>query len=143
MDWSYIVKAKNNIHSNFPALMNDSRLFTNWNSSCKTNDKMKYIAGIDNNYNYRQWLINNGTFITQTNKLNAYNNANVTNNFGNLFQKTDKYIFSGANDSKKPFGYETSDLKEIYLSKQQLNERLSAPMMTQYDLLKNGLSNYF
>ena len=143
MDWTYIVKAKNNIHNDFPPLMNDSTLFTDWNTCCKTNDKLKKSNGIDNNYNYRQWLINNGNTVMKTNRMNAYNNANVKPNINSMFQKSNKYIFRDCNDKRQPLGYETSDLKEIYLSKQELNEKLTAPIMTQYDLIKNGLNNYF
>tara|TARA_Y100000389_G_C17123427_1_gene346602 strand:- start:162 stop:593 length:432 start_codon:yes stop_codon:yes gene_type:complete len=143
MEWTYIVKAKNNIHSDFPPLMSDSTLFTDWNTCCKTNNKLKKSSGITNNYNYRQWLINNGNSVMRTNRLNACNNANVKPSINNIFQKSDKYIFRDCNDTARPYGYETSDLKEIYLSKQELNEKLSAPIMTQYDLLKNGLNNYF
>ena len=141
MEWSH--KSNNNYYSNFLSVMEDSTMFTNWNTACKTNDKLKESVGITDNFNYRQWLIKNGREFTKKNKMNAYTKANVTNDFSNLFKKSDKYIFKSNNDNRTPEGYETSNLKEIYLSKQKLNEKLVAPIMTQYDLMKNGLSNYF
>ena len=38
-------------------------------------------------------------------------------------------------DNNTPYGYETSDLKNIYLSRQSLNSRLNTPIMTQEQLL--------
>ena len=43
--------------------------------------------------------------------------------------------FKSCQDNSKPFGYESSDLKNIYLSKQALNARLKAPIITQEQLL--------
>ena len=142
MNWSYIVKAKNNIHNNCPPLMEDSTLFTDWDSASKSNDLLKKTSGIENNYDYRQWLIHNGNGVMKTNKIKAQNEAGVK--YHNSFlSNTKKYIFTGCGDKTIPLGYESSDLKDIYLSKQQLQEKLSAPIMTQYDLLKNGLTNHF
>ena len=34
-----------------------------------------------------------------------------------------------------PYGYESSDLKNLYISRQGLNSRLTAPMVSQDQLL--------
>ena len=40
-------------------------------------------------------------------------------------------------DRTQPFGYENSDLKNIYLSRERLNSNLSGPIISQEDLLIN------
>ena len=39
-------------------------------------------------------------------------------------------------DKHQPFGYETSDLKNLYLTRNQLESKMSAPFVTQEELLK-------
>ena len=56
--------------------------------------------------------------------------------------ESDKYLYKGCSDNTRPFGYETSDLKNLYLSREQLQNRLAAPIMTQNDFIKMGLPNY-
>ena len=48
----------------------------------------------------------------------------------------DKYLFSSCSDNTAPFGYQESDLKNLYLSKQELNSKLMAPILTQEQYLK-------
>ena len=45
--------------------------------------------------------------------------------------KHNPYIFDGPNDNSKPYGYEESTPKNMYLSQQQLNHKMLRPL--QYD----------
>ena len=54
----------------------------------------------------------------------------------------DKYVFKSCSDKTVPFGYENSDLKNMYLSSQDLASRLAAPILTQSDYLAKGIQNY-
>ena len=47
-----------------------------------------------------------------------------------------KYLFKSITDTKKPFGYEESDLKNLNLSRKQLNSKMTAPFVSQEELLK-------
>jgi hypothetical protein len=40
-----------------------------------------------------------------------------------------------------PFGYETSDLKNQYLSRQELEARMNMPLLTQEQMVKMGYPN--
>ena len=51
-------------------------------------------------------------------------------------------IFKSCSDKTVPFGYEHSDLKNIYLTSQDLASRLAAPILTQSDYLAKGIPNY-
>ena len=55
-------------------------------------------------------------------------------------QSNTPFVFSSALDNSQPFGYETSDLKNVYLSRHELQSRIMAPALTQYEYLVNGSS---
>ena len=44
-------------------------------------------------------------------------------------------------EKTRPFGYETSDLKDVYLSRQQLEARMTTPVITQDQLVLGGYQN--
>ena len=46
-----------------------------------------------------------------------------------------KYLFKNCADQSTPYGYEGSDLKNLYFTRQALQSRLKAPIMTQEQLL--------
>jgi len=136
MSWGTCNKGGNNIHPGFPALMSSGNFNTNWNSACKTNNVLKKHAGIKDNYQYRQYLTKNADWLILKNQTDACEGCcGCIQNFGSR-PPSQKFLFKSCSDSRIPFGYETSDLKNLYLSKTQLQERLSAPIMTQSEMLK-------
>ena len=136
MSWGTCYKGSNNIHAGFPALMSDGVIFTEWKASCKNNDIIKKNAGITNNYNYRQFLIKNADTIIEKNQLAACEQCcGCLENFGKQPTNTGKYIFKSCADKTQPFGYETSNLKNMYLSDKSLQSRLCAPLLTQAQML--------
>ena len=80
----------------------------------------------------------------QANQVEACNQCgNCVHNTSNPLQPQPNvpFVFSGVLDNSQPFGYETSDLKNYYLSRQQLQARMIAPVITQHDLLTRGFPN--
>ena len=136
-------KAKNNIHLLFPALMEDGNIYTNWQSSSLNDADLKKKSSQRDNYQYRRWLVSNACSIIKQNQVNSFADSCTNNNSFKGVKQSSKYIFRNCNDKVIPYGYESSDLKDIYLSKQQLQEKLKAPIMTQEELLKNGFTNYY
>ncbi len=67
MSWATCYSGSNNIHFNIPPSMSDGRLFSNYEAACKANNQLKSNLGITNNYQYRQYLINNGNQVAQKN----------------------------------------------------------------------------
>jgi hypothetical protein len=136
MSWGTCYKASNNIHQGFPALMSEGNYVTDWNSACKINDELKKRAGIRTNYQYRQYLINNADNLIQKDQVDAC--AACCGCLQNFHSRpnSQKYLFKSCSDHKTPFGYETSDLKNMYLSSQVLQERLVAPILTQSQMLQ-------
>ena len=51
-------------------------------------------------------------------------------------QKNRPYLYKSCQDKTQPHGYETSDLKNLYLSKYDLQCRMYTPVLTQDQLIK-------
>lgn len=75
------------------------------------------------NNEYRQNLINNATNIM---------NNNFQVDQASFEKKTYPYLFNGLNDNKKPYGYETSLPKQLYLSQMQTNSIKVNPLQSNY-----------
>jgi hypothetical protein len=60
----------------------------------------------------------------------------MQNNFqttqGSFEKKAHPYLFHGINDNNKPYGYETSLPKQIYLSQMQMNSSRVNPLQSNY-----------
>ena len=111
MSWATCYKGSNNIHFNIPASMNDGRLFSNYEAACKTNNQLKKNLGITNNYQYRQWLINNSSSVAKHNKKLACNESSQCIVEAAQAPSHQKYLFKNCADNSRPYGYEESDLK--------------------------------
>ena len=135
MSWATCYSGSNNIHFNTPPLMSDGRHYSNYDPACKANNELRGSLGIKNNYQYRQWLINNGNNVAQKNKDSACNECAPCVKYASQAPSQQKYLFKGCADISRPFGYEGSDLKNMYFSRRELQSRLRAPIMTQEQLL--------
>ena len=47
-------------------------------------------------------------------------------------------MFKSFNDQSKPNGYQDSDLKQMYLTREQLNSKKVSPVVTQEQLLRSN-----
>lgn len=140
MNWGSSLKTPNNLHAHFPAIMDEGNVFTDWRTACSSNNSLKTHGGLKTNYDYRQWLINNASSVMKSNEAAACT-ANCVSQIP-PHRTNEKYLFKGNTDATQPFGYETSDLKNMYLNRNALNGRISAPIMTQYQMLQTGRQNY-
>jgi len=124
MSWGTCYSGSNNIHFNFPPLMDDSRLFSNYYSSVLNDSVFQNNKNITNNSDYRKYLQVNADAIIQNNQYISCIESGTTpsnNNSQPLVTNQSPYIFNTILSRDQPYGYETSDLKNIYLSKQQLD----------------------
>ena len=114
--------------------MSDTRQFTNYDAACNNNNNIKKRYEITSNYAYRQFLINSGNAVMNANsnlaKMCSTKSCNGSDN-----KHHNKYLFSNCQDNSVPFGYQSSDLKNMYLSREALQDSLSGPMLTQEQLL--------
>jgi hypothetical protein len=130
MSWQTCYSGSNNIHFNFPPIMADGRNWSQWSPDAVINQRIQKNEGINNNWNYRQYLQNHGLQIMKYNSeescyelgLNPHYSTNSTPS-SNV-----PYTFKSTFDTGRPgYGYCNSDLKNPYLSREQLNARLISP----------------
>ena len=145
MSWATCYSGTNNIHFDFPPIMSDGRNYSNWQPGAAINEDLKKEIGIRSNADYRTYLVKNADSIIKYNQLGACEHISAcTPQYGfHLNEAKNKsyntpYLFKSCNDNGQPFGYEKSDLKNSYLSVQQLQDRLTAPILTQEEYLRQG-----
>lgn len=130
MSWATCYSGSNNIHFNFPPIMADGRNYASWQPEAVVNQRIQKQAGIHNNWSYRNYLQKNANEIMKYNNLEACYDLGLPTHFStNKTPSSDvPYSFQSTFDTGKPgYNYPTSDLKNPYLSSEQLNARLIAP----------------
>jgi hypothetical protein len=134
--WENCYSGSNNYNFNSPPLMADGRNWASWQPEAVINNRIQQKEGIHNNWSYRRYLQNNGI------KIMNYNSMESCYDLGlDPHVKTDRtpsqnvpFKFKGIFDTSKPgFGYCNSDLKNPYLTSEQLNSRLIAPVINPAD----------
>jgi len=119
MSWEY--KGSNNIHFNYPSIMMDGRNFSSYDMAPLLDKTLKENANIRTNSEYRKYLQHNADSIIKNNQLSACQECGVYINIKSNINNQSPYIFNSTLSKDQPYGYETSDLKNIYLSRSQLN----------------------
>ncbi len=122
MDYSLYEIHLNNQYKAAPAFMSDSRTFTEWTPEHHIQEK----SGLSNTQ-YRKYLVENAGKIMNFNFMSfadeqGYVPVESSNQMG-----TTPYLYSSTMDSATPMGYSGSELKDIYLSREQLNARKMSP----------------
>ena len=127
----------NNIHFNFPPIMADGRNFASWQPGAVVNEKIRQESGIKSNWQYRKYLMENADQIIKYNQLGAceQSSGGVVNYGGEEKLNGSPFLYNSYLENSQPFGYENSDLKSSYLSRQQLQERMVTPVITQEQIL--------
>ena len=95
--------------------------------------KDKYIK---TNQGYRDFLKKNADTIIEKNSVNTLMLTGTPTLFNNKNEISNTpYIFEDLNDKQQPYGYEQSNLKNYYLTRESLDARLHEPsfVMTKDD----------
>lgn len=130
MSWATCFSGSNNIHFNYPPIMADGRNYSSWQPEVAVNKSIQNKEGIKSNWQYRQYMQKNGLQIMKYNSQEACNNLGLP-----CHQQTDNtpssnvpHKYKSTFDTNNPgFGYCNSDLKNPYLSREQLNARMISP----------------
>jgi hypothetical protein len=121
--------------------MADGRNFANWQPGAVINEKIRENAGITSNWQYRKYLVENTDKIIKNNQVAACDECcsiPAMNQMGQHQQNT-PHLYQSCSDNSQPFGYENSDLKNLYISGYQLQSRMVTPVITQAQLLQFGV----
>jgi hypothetical protein len=94
----------NNIHFDSPAIMTDGRTYSNWQPCAVINENIRKRENIKTNWDYRNYLQSNATSIMSLDQRIACEQSGCTHVNNKISTKT------------------SSDLKQLYLSRQQLQE---------------------
>lgn len=137
MTWGTCYSGSNNVYTDFPPIMSDRRSFTTYDPNNEINEKIMQEQKIKSNYDYRMFLTKHGDAIIRKNQYNACNQCGFCQYGDTLpFSSTaEKYLFKGKSDMYQPPGYENSDLKINYLSRDAIQSRTVAPMLSQDELI--------
>lgn len=100
------------MNNNFPPLMSDGRNFSRWEQPIAMDNFLKTSNNIKSNWEYRQYLANNADAIILFNQQQAVNST--------TFPIQNELI---------PVNNFNSDLKSIYLSREELQNRMVAPVV--------------
>ena len=115
----------NNKYPEFPPLMQDGRSITaSYQPQSVINDMLIQNNNIKSNWEYRNYLINNGNKIMQYNFVESSNDVGYYKRYDDLHSKihSSPFLYTDSNDKRKPLGYVNSDLKNLYLSREELEK---------------------
>ena len=159
MSWGKCYSGSNNIHFDYPAIMSDGRNYANWLPGAAINEKIRKDEGIKTNWDYRRYLTQNADTIIRNNQIAACDeccavpNATYSSNTnevsyessqnqlpkGMYVQSQTPYLYKSCSDNSRPnYGYQESDLKNMYASSLNLKSRMITPVVTQAQILKGG-----
>lgn len=140
MSWMTCYSGSNNIDFNFPPIMNDGRNYAQWQPDAVVNERIQQKEGIQSNWAYRQFLQKNGLQIMNYNTQEACYTLGLDSQYDTNATPSSNvpYNFKGTFDTSAPgFGYCNSDLKNYYLSREQLNARLVSPSINLANVKMN------
>jgi len=145
MSWGTCYAGSNNIHFDSPPIMADGRNYASWQPGAVLNKEIREKEGIKTNWQYRRYLTSNADEIIKFNQMEACNQCcSCPARYDNGQQSSNNtpYLYSSCTSNAQPYGYENSDLKNLYLSEYQLQCRLVTPVLTQDQLLQQKYQNY-
>lgn len=124
----------NNQYKGIPPKMSDSRSLVSSSQPISVTDY--YLKNNNSNWSYREYLKNNSIDIQKQMQNKSLNDVGYYQRFiknisdyPEITSSTIPYFYSSIIDNTQPFGYQNSDVKQIYLTKEQLNARLMSPQI--------------
>jgi hypothetical protein len=128
----------NNKYDGFPPLMMDGRTITaSWQPEAVLNSHLLKEINVETNWQYRQYMIKNAKDIMKYNCTQSATDSGYLKRYTDLENNSysTPYISNSYVDNTKPSGFQTSDLKELYLTREQLQARMVAPEITQEEFI--------
>ena len=130
-----------NLYKDYPPMMQDGRVIVaSWQPEAVLNNHLVKMAGVTSNWQYRKYLTNNANSIIKQNMAETMNDIGYIARYAQAPETpyATPYTYKSYLDKTNVPGYEHSDLKDLYFSKEELNARKVAPAITQDQLISNG-----
>lgn len=132
---NYLGYNTNNQYPSFPPLMSDGRsILASYQPEPIMNEYLLKETGVKSNWEYRRYLTTYGKNIMKYNFTQSATDAGYVKRYTDLNLDNSKTVYSTpyrftSMNQPPPANYNTSDLKELYLSREQLNARLMNPVV--------------
>lgn len=127
----------NNIYDGFPPLMEDGRTITaSYQPEAVLNNYLLKETGIHSSWEYRRYLTNNAPEIIRQNRMSTMNDQGYVKRHEDLIGNFSPPKLQHSYVESSTEGLENGDLKNLYLSREQIAAKMVAPEMTQFELLK-------
>lgn len=125
----------NNVYPSFPPLMNDGRsVVSSWDPESSLNQKLKNDNHITTNWEYRKYLTKNAISVMEMNYNDTANDTGSTFTPNEKTTSNNPFLYGSINEKPTQIGFENSDLKETYLTREQLYSRKCVPTINAKDL---------
>ena len=135
---SHLGYKTNNRYDGFPPLMSDGRSVVagagsetlHQNSILKQMNSNLGSTSSINNAQYREYMVKNARKIMEADFRNASNDVGYYERFVDQIRQDNAgngtpYLYTSVEEKAKPLGYSDSDLKSIYLTREELDARRS------------------
>ena len=131
MSWATSYSSSNNVYFDLPPMMEDGRVFDERKTESQImQENMIKNNSIKTNADYRKYLANNADSIISYNQVESYHQTGFKPViFQNELSSNVPYLFKSKSDPSRPVGYNDSDLKKKYLTREQLQSQLTAPVI--------------
>lgn len=129
--------ATNNVYPNHPAVMGDSRsLVASYQPEAILNDNLIKQSGVKSNWEYRKYLVDNSKEIAEVNFREACNDCGYFERFRPNERGEKNMIPNNGVAYKDPsvIQVEKSDLKSLYMSREELSQGKEPQSLTQEQL---------
>jgi len=121
----------NNVYAGFPPLMADGRaVIASYQPDAVVNQQLIHDNGIKSNWEYRAYLQKNAKHVMETNFRAASNDVGYYDRWIDYKMHSGQpVLYTSMTDGRRPEFYEDSDLKQTYLSREQLDAMKMAPTL--------------
>lgn len=106
-----------------------------WQPDSETNQKMLIDSGLSSNWKYRQYIQKNANDIMKFNTMQAINTSgnNPYTILNTRPTENTPHLYRSLHDtSNPPYGFRESDLRQNFLSKQQMKARMISPSIPTF-----------
>jgi len=104
--------------------------YTSWQPQAVVNNKIRSESNITSNWSYRQYIQKNANQIMKYNTMEAiYASGNNPYTISGVEPtNTSPYLYTSTHDTNHPeYGFRNSDLKQSFMTKQQMQAKMIAP----------------